>query len=243
MYGTDMKHPIFSTLRVLVLAVVLSGLMLGAGTAAKPHFLPEGSLNLVALLPAPPANDSDQTKTEIAILLRLQRLRTPVMEAEAQADTVRTPFRFSGVLGPQFTSQALPDVAALFEAMLEDIHLQVDPVKKRWDRPRPFTLDQQIQPCVLRPTGASYPSAHSTFGHLSAIVLSAMVPEKAEQLQARGEEYGRQRMVAGVHYTSDVESGAVAAKAIAEALFKNPEFMKQFEEAKAHTRKVLGLAP
>ena len=238
-----MKHHISPLLRSLVLAVLLCGLLSGHGLAAKPHFLPAGSLDLVAVLPPPPADGSPRNKAEIRELLRLQRTRTPAMVAYAQADVERSPFRFADVLGSEFNKQNLPDVAELFVAVLEDASLQVDPAKTHWNRLRPFLLDQRIEPCVPEPKGASYPSGHSTFGHLAAIVLAEMVPEKAEALAKRGDAFAHNRLVGGVHYPSDVAAGAEAAKIIAKALFDNPEFQKAFQEAKAQTRRVLGLTP
>ena len=228
----------FRLISALVLALAL---LSGVCSAAKPHYLPPASLNLEAVLPAPPANDSAQTKAELAELLQLQQTRTPEMVASAQADADRSPFRFADVLGPEFTQANLPEVAAMFAAILEDVRLQTRPVKKHWNRPRPFRLDPQIVPCVPRPSGPSFPSAHSTFGHLTAELLALMVPEKAAQLRARGESYAHNRLVGGVHYPSDVAGGALAAKTMGEALLKDPKFMTDFDQAKAHVRSVLGL--
>ncbi|WP_243313289.1 acid phosphatase [Fundidesulfovibrio agrisoli] len=242
-----MKHHIRPPMRFLGLAVLLcgllSGLLAGNGLAAKPHFLPAASLDLAAVLPPPPADGSPRNKAELMEMLRLQRTRTPAMVAFALADVERSPFRFADVLGAAFNKQNLPGVEALFAAILEDATLQIDPAKQRWNRLRPFLLDPMIEPCLPEPQSASYPSGHSTFGHLAAIVLSAMVPEKAEALAKRGEAFARNRVIGGVHYPSDIAAGAQAAEAIAKALFNNPEFQKAFQEAKAQTRQVLGLAP
>ncbi|WP_243438227.1 acid phosphatase [Fundidesulfovibrio soli] len=242
-----MKHHIRPLMRFLGLAVLLcgllSGLLAGNGLAAKPHFLPAGSLDLVAVLPPPPADGSPRNKAELKELLHLQRTRTPAMIAFALEDVTRSPFRFADVLGPEFNKQNLPGVEEFFVAVLEDVSLQVDPPKQHWNRLRPFLLDPMIEPCLPQPASASYPSGHSAFGHLAAIVLSAMVPEKAEALAKRGEAFARNRLIGGVHYPSDVAAGAEAAKIIAKALFENPEFKKAFQEAKAQTRRVLGLTP
>jgi acid phosphatase (class A) len=70
-----------------------------------------------------------------------------------------------------------------------------------------------------------------------------MVPEKSPQIFARGREYGENRVVAGVHFPSDIEGGRLSATAIAAALMENEQFKNDLNEAKAELRGVLGLAP
>jgi acid phosphatase (class A) len=68
-----------------------------------------------------------------------------------------------------------------------------------------------------------------------------MVPEKSAELFARGREYGENRVLAGVHYPTDVEAGRLSATAIAAALMQNERFMKDFNQAKVELRQALGL--
>jgi acid phosphatase (class A) len=68
-----------------------------------------------------------------------------------------------------------------------------------------------------------------------------MLPEKSESLFARGREYGENRVLAGVHFLTDIEAGRVAATAMAVAFMQNEAFMKDFAEAKAELRRELGL--
>ncbi len=73
-----------------------------------------------------------------------------------------------------------------------------------------------------------------------AIILTAMVPAKAQALFARGERYGHNRLVAGTHFPTDFEAGGVAGSVIAAALFRGPLFMSDFAMAKAEARSALG---
>ena len=57
----------------------------------------------------------------------------------------------------------------------------------------------------------SYPSGHGTLGAACAILMAAMVPERATELFARGREYGESRLVVGAHYPRDIEAGRIAA--------------------------------
>lgn len=53
-------------------------------------------------------------------------------------------------------------------------------------------------------SNASFPSGHSAFGFASTTLLAMMVPEKFQELLARGAEYGNSRIVLGAHYPMDV---------------------------------------
>lgn len=225
--------------RILSLALVFVFLASFAA-AVKGNYLAQGQLDLVRILAPAPAPDSATTKADLAELLALQKERTPAQEEAAQADVKRSPFRFADVLGPKFTKESLPLTGELFKRAAKDASLAVGQVKEHWNRPRPFALSDEIKPCLPKPASPSYPSGHSTYGHMAAIILAAMVPEKAAELFQRGEVFARQRLIGGVHYPSDVEGGKIAAAVIASALFQNKEFMADFEKAKKEVRTALG---
>jgi membrane-associated phospholipid phosphatase len=87
----------------------------------------------------------------------------------------------------------------------------------------------------------SDPSGHSAFGAMAAILLTGMVPEKRAELFARGWEFGRNRVVGGVHFPSDVAAGRIEATAMVAIMFQNPVFKRDFTEAKAELRRILNL--
>lgn len=226
--------------RVLVL---VSSLVFLASLAAagKGTYLEQGQVDLVRLLAPAPTADSATTREDLAQLLALQQSRTPAQEQAAEADVDRTPFRFADVLGPAFTKDTLPLTTELFKAVAKDANLALGLAKNHWNRPRPYVLSQDIKPCLPKPASPSYPSGHSAYGHLAAIILAAMVPEKAPELFARGEAFARQRLIGGVHYPSDVEAGKIAAAAIALALFQSRAFQEDLAKAKAEVRNALRL--
>jgi acid phosphatase (class A) len=78
---------------------------------------------------------------------------------------------------------------------------------------------------------------------MTAILLANMVPEKREALFARGWEYGRNRVVGGVHYPSDVEAGRIEATVLVSAMMQNPAFKTDFAASRAELRQVIGLTP
>ena len=71
-------------------------------------------------------------------------------------------------------------------------------------------------------------------------MLAQMVPEKAAELITRGQEYGDNRVLAGVHYLTDVEAGRRVATATATALLASPIFRAELAAARVETRHSLG---
>lgn len=57
----------------------------------------------------------------------------------------------------------------------------------------------------------SYPSGHTTYGYTGAVLLAIMVPQRYQQMIARGAEYGNNRIIMGAHYAMDVLGGRTLA--------------------------------
>lgn len=211
------------------------------GLADETLYIPKGHVNLTALLAPPPVLGSQQQRQEVELLLRLQKERTEDQIAFARADMERTVFRFKDVLGENFTAEKLPLTAAFFAKAQQNADQILAPVKKYWNRPRPYASNLDIHPCVEKPDDASYPSGHSTFGTLSSILLANMAPEKQTQLYERAELYRLNREIGGAHYPSDVLSGRISGTVIAALFLQDPAFQTEFALAKAELRRVLGL--
>ncbi|NKJ34184.1 phosphatase PAP2 family protein [Rhizobium sp. SG570] len=208
---------------------------------AKP-FTDAKEINLLNLLPPPPANDSAQMKAELGEILTIQVTRTPEMAARAVADAEENVWRFSDVIdNPKFTKENLPKFSAFFDRIVETEGAVVDPAKDVWKRPRPHLYSDLVKPIVPLSKSGSYPSGHTTVGTLMGIVLSNMVPEKRPVIMARAWEYGHNRIVGGIHYASDIEAGRIAGTVIAETIMAHDDYKSEYEGAKAELRAALGL--
>ncbi len=207
------------------------------------YFIKSVQVDLLKLLPPPPADDSTQTRTEITELVQIEKSRTPMEKEAAMADNNLSVFQLaSSVLGPKFKEENFPLAAKFFEHVREDGRSVYGVAKDEWRRTRPFVASIDVKSCFGgMPMSGSYPSGHSTLGNLQAIVLSNMVPEKKAQIFERAAQYTRNRMVCGVHYRSDIEAGRIAATVIAAFEMQNPEFMKEFDGAKQEVRRALDL--
>ncbi len=212
---------------------------------AAPRCADVATLDLQRILPPPPGAHSPQERTELAELLRIQHGRTSRQAARARADAVVSVFRFADALGnsPRFTPQAVPLTSALFDELLREEASVMLRAKNEFARPRPFRTDARVAPVIDLPVSDSYPSGHSTWARAAGLVLADMVPERRAQILTRAQEYAHNRMVAGVHYSSDVQAGALAGTALAALLFACPSFQAQEAAAKLELRAALGLAP
>jgi acid phosphatase (class A) len=88
----------------------------------------------------------------------------------------------------------------------------------------------------------SYPSGHSTFGAMTAILLADMIPEKRAELFARGWQFGESRVVGGVHFPTDVDAGRIEATAMVALMMQNAAFRTDLAAARAELRRNLGFA-
>ena len=81
-------------------------------------------------------------------------------------------------------------------------------------------------------TNGSYPSGHTVLGWTMALLLSDINPAVADQLLARGYEYGQSRVIAGYHWQSDVDAGRLAASVLYAKLQGNERFREQLAKAR-----------
>jgi acid phosphatase (class A) len=224
-------------LRCLTILVAL----VAVPATAKEAYISASQLDLIHVLPGPPAANSPAFKTDLQAVLDAQRVRTSAQVESAQADQKRSVFRFADVLGSRFRADNLSATAKLFKRVAKDVKNVLEPAKAYFHRERPFVADPSIKPSVKEPHDASYPSAHAAFAATVGALLKAMVPEKAEAISRRATLYAQNRVVAGAHFPSDVEAGRLAGEAIAAKLMQDRTFMQDLNRAKAETRQALGL--
>lgn len=72
----------------------------------------------------------------------------------------------------------------------------------------------------------SYPSGHTTYGYMGSLLLAILVPERYQEMIARGSEYGNDRILMGAHYAMDILGGrALASYDIAHLLANDPDYV------------------
>lgn len=229
--------------RILSAVFLFIALLAEPAWAFDATYITVEQVNLAKLLAPPPAAHSDQQRRDLSAVLEAQSSRTASQGERAVADNDLSIFRIAGeVFGSNFTAAHLPKTNAFFKGLNEDVRTLFLATKDVWDRPRPFKVSTDVKALGELPTSGSYPSGHAIRGYLAAIILANMVPEKSEILFARGREYGQNRVLAGVHFPTDIEAGRIGGTAMAVAFMQNAAFMKDFREAKAELRRELGLS-
>ena len=218
--------------RTLPIGLLVLGLV-AIGQAADLQFLQPAAVDVVALLPPPPALDSKETNTELEVVLKLQATRSAAEVARAKAEEKLTPAAFQQVLGGDFTREKYPGLFALLEDAGNDAKVFSDKAKDQFGHPRPRFVDAHVQPVIDGEVNPSYPSGHSTRGTLWGYLLAEIAPEKKAELLKRGQEIGWDRVIAGVHFPSDVYAGRVLGRALAQAMLKSWDFQGRLMQAKA----------
>jgi acid phosphatase (class A) len=207
---------------------------------AQARYLDPSQVDLIHILAPPPAPQSPAGKADIGAVLAAQAARSDADILAAQADDQTSIFRFADVMGPGFKAENLPFAVPFFNDVWTDANRAIGPVKDRYNRQRPFTEDPQVKP-VVSAASASYPSGTATFAYAVAILLADMVPEKAPAIFERAARYGHNRVVAGVHYPTDVEGGRIAASVVDNVLLHDAAFTADFAKARAEVRRAAGL--
>lgn len=259
------------TLTLAAALSCLIGAVPASALSQNPYITPS-DYDVLHLLPPPPAPGSQAERKDVEAVAELRAASSPERVALAEKDATVALNAFSGTLAPGFDFAKLPGVEAFFGKVGRDAQFATTVGKDCWERPRPFVLDSDIHPpgtmkqgTLARPGDRntaprgpgspcpslgpvpqysySYPSGHSTFGAMTAILLSDMVPEKRAELYARGWQFGESRIVGGVHYPTDVDAGRIDATALVAVMMRNPDFRTDLAAAGAELRASLGLNP
>jgi acid phosphatase (class A) len=227
-----------TNLSKMLLAMVLACVSLRTPVMAK-DCAGQSDAALVKLLPPPPCETCEETKAELAELSDLEKTRTVEQVKHAGDDAKRSVARFLEGAGIPFDAAKLGACDAFFLNRRKDEKEAVDAAKGTFCRLRPFkTAGNSLHPVQdAKPDESfSYPSGHATYGATIGFLLAEMLPEKRSEIYSRINDYAHSRMVAGVHFRSDVEAGKLFGAAIGTSLFAKPGFREEFDAAKACLR-------
>lgn len=227
-----MRRTRFLPMFALLLALAPGFTALASQTAAV-QAAPETPQAYAALIGPFPQPGSDGAKADVAILLWLQRTRTPGQVSRAENEVTLHLGIFSEATGKDLTSGPFPLTRALSEDLQKAVRQVTAPLKEQFGRPRPYNAFPQIKPAIQLEPSHSYPSGHATWGMAQATLLSALEPQRKETILERGRLVGYDRVIGGVHYPSDVEAGQLLGPAIAQAWLAHPAQQKRLEAARA----------
>lgn len=204
------------------------------------HVLTPEEVEPSRLLPPPPKDGSDLQKADLAEVERVYHSRSPERRAQAEWDDKHESVElFFAVLGPKFDLGKLPATAKLMATVDNEQSVVANIAKRYFQRNRPWAIDPSLVACDYRPNApplTSYPSGHATLSYSEGYILAALMPEKAQAILARAEDYAYSRVVCGAHYASDIEASHVLGTELAMKMMQNPRFSADFEAARAELK-------
>lgn len=198
-------------------------------------------LDSKAFVPPAPPSGSPMQELDSAWAARMQNLRGSVRWTWATKDAdLKFPAAasiFACAAGVEISEQKTPALYLLLRRSLTDIGLATYSAKNAYKRNRPFMVDN-TPVCTpedeseLRKDG-SYPSGHAAIGWGWALILAELLPDRANEILARGHDFGESRIVCNVHWHSDVVVGRMVGAGAVARLHANEEFVSAIEMARA----------
>jgi acid phosphatase (class A) len=165
-------------------------------------------------------------------VLRVQESRTTQDIERVRAESKFGVAAFQTALGPWLTAENCPKLDALFSRLQKEGKTYTAAAKKYFNRPRPQVKNNKVKALLVEDDNG-YPSGHAMRGQLYALILAELAPDKRVELLARGRELGWDRVIAGVHFPSDLAAGRVLGQALAQEFLANPTFRDEFSSIRA----------
>jgi len=168
-----------------------------------------------SIIPDPPSNTSDTTKTDLAKVEELSR-RVSFEEFDfimlVDDDTANLFKDYAKRVGLDYPTE-------LIDSVVDNIDTVLLNLKYKFRRARPFQIAPHLGYIIsviqtdTHQTPA-YPSGHQGQGTIIAEVLSSLYPEHKSQWDEFANLVGKARVMQGVHYPSDNEVSITLAKTL-----------------------------
>src|SRR5215475_508661 len=107
--------------------------------------------------------------------------------------------------------------------IMSSLHVAIyDAMIAAWDskylyrRLRPSDFNRSLTTVIPNPRSPSYPSEHAVAAGAASAVLAYFFPQQAAFFNAKAEEAGQSRLLAGVQYPSDVQAGLELGRKVAQ---------------------------
>lgn len=172
----------------------------------------------------PPSTKSEQFAKELAEIKNYSENATRERQKIVTfwADGVGTytpPGHWNAIAAESFVEQNYSEVRwarnmALLNVAMMDAAISCWDAKYFYFNPRPSQMDSSIKTTTGLPNFPSYVSGHSTFSGAACIVLSHIIPAKAQSYQLMAKQASDSRMFGAIHYRSDCEKGLILGETV-----------------------------
>lgn len=220
-------------MRILALLLLVSAHVAVAHKAAEGYLGGRQLLDLT-MIPSPPAAGSAaQVKDRETYKLSISEVGGKRWKAAVSQLYLSKPAAMSAQIACAVGAPVDPGNAPILFAMLRklvtDAVPDVDAIKGKYQRPRPFVGVADFKACDPRVNATdvksySYPSGHATIGMLWGDALAAAAPERQAQAEAWGASIGNNRLACRVHWASDVAAGQEIGDLLFEQIAATPGF-------------------
>lgn len=245
--------------RLTIFALAISaGASVPAATDERPAgYLTPGEFDVTTILEPAPRRGDPRYDTDRKIFRATRKLKdTPrwqLATSDADYGVPALLHDYSCAVGVQLTTKNAPKLVHVIQRAAADTGGQTGKAKEVYARNRPFTIDKGP---VCQPTkelfdkkagrmSYDYPSGHTTWGWTWALVLTAIAPDRAQQILQRGKAYGDSRFVCGAHNESAVEGGMQSASATMALVSTKPDYQADLAAARTEIAalRTTGTAP
>lgn len=193
-----------------------AGVLTIAAAADRPGYLNE-TVDIVGVVPPAPKKGDPRYEADRRVF-RLTRslLNTP----RGRFATSDVPYSmpdlmrdFSCAAGVTLSPEKTPATYRLLINVDSDTARANEAAKQTWKRLRPFQIDRGpiCQSKDELAKSYDYPSGHTTHGWTFGLVLSELLPARANEALIRARAYGESRVVCGAHNMSAIEAGRLGA--------------------------------
>ena len=145
-------------------------------------------------------------------------------------------------IGLQLTDEGTPAITQLMGYVLEKASETADRLKPIRFRKRPFV--QLSEPSFVagdeeKERGkSSFPSGHTNLGWAEALVMVEVAPDHQNEILRRGYEYGKNRLIVGYHWYTDIEATRQMTSALVARLHTDPTFRELLAAARAEYERI-----
>jgi acid phosphatase (class A) len=229
-----MSHSFTITRRLnsLLCGFLFATLVAFAAPVQEHPYLAAGQPDPALVLAPPPLPSSAEQTADMAAVVAVHRACTTNEAALAFSEKKFSVFNFAPAIGNFFQPGKLPKTEALFQRLQVEAEAASGRAKDYWKRPRPYSLDPSLASGKLEKS-FGYPSGHSTEATILALVLADLFPAKREDILVISRDLGWHRVWIARHYPTDIYAGRVFAQAIFREIKANPDFQRDFADAKA----------
>ena len=207
---------------LLFLIIIAFSVEAFADEQKQRKYLPVGAVNAEALIGPPPAHDSAEHKTQMDIVLWLQKTRTP-----QQVAFVEKPLnleRFAPIINSSLIGVDGIALKETLDGVIDEVRTDYDAVKAVYGEPRPFQVDDRVKPVGDARPVAAYPSGHAIRATVYGTLLSGIFPDHEVAIMELANQVGYGRVIAGVHYPVDVIAGQKLGAAYAKVVAEQPAY-------------------